>query len=182
MAQRNANVLKVKKQARMRRAYLKRYFGMIKVGQSIDKSKVPRGAEGIFDYRQRGNTYWDDYLDTKFPTRGMVSKERQEALRKSKLECVDRLNCLTQEVLPEMNVVVRRGGITKTVIRFYFESDYKTCFFMKEDFRERCFYQSLVYKGAEAKDRAFFDLNHNRIQWVERIEFPIELPDDPTSG
>lgn len=163
----------------MRRAYLKRYFGMIKVGQSIDKSKVPRGAEGIFDYRQRGNTYWDDYLSTKFPSRGMVSKERQEAIRKSKLECVDKLNCLTQEVLPEMNVVVRKGGITKIVIRFFFESDYKTCFFMKECLMERCWYKSQVYKGSEAKDRAYFDLNHNRILWVERIEFPSVDPDVP---
>lgn len=172
MARRHPNVIKVKKQARMRRAYLKQYFGMIKVGQAIDKSKVPRGAEGIVDYRQRGNTYWDTYLDSKFPSRGMISKERQEAIRKSKLDCVNQLNCLTQEVLPELNVVVRRGGITKTVLRFYFASDYKTCFFMKEDWRNMCIYKSLVYCGQGAKDRAYFDLEHNRISWVDRIDLP----------
>lgn len=181
---RNANIGKVKKQSRMRRAYLKGHDmgSLIRVARRISTADIPEKDLGYFAYRARGNSYWDEYLEKKFPSRGMISKQRQEALRKSRLELVNQLNCLTQEVPPEMNIVVRKGGITKTVIRFFFESDYKTCFFMKEDFRANCIYKSVVYKGAEARDRAFFDLEHNRILWVERIEFPTELPDDPTSG
>lgn len=174
MARTHPNVLKVKKQGRMRRAYLKSYFGLIKVGQSIDKTKVPRGAEGIFDYRQRGNLFWDDYLEKKFPSRGRISVERYRVL--------DRLKELTQEVVPELNVVVKKGGITKTIIRFYFASDFSHCFFMKEDWTNNVFYKSSPYGGPGCRDRAMFDLEHNRLNWIERIEFSSIIPDVPPSG
>lgn len=182
---RNANIIKVKKQSRMRRAYLKGHDmgSMIKVQRRISTADIPEKDLGYFAYRQRGNSYWDAYLEAKFPSRGMISKQRQEALRKSRLEFVDKLNCLTLETPVEMRVLVRRGGITKTLIYMHtMEVECKICFFMKEDFRERCFYKSRVYAGSECKVRAKFDLEHNRIEWVERIEFPTELPDDPTSG
>lgn len=172
MGRQSSNQIKVKKQKRMRRAYLKQYFGVIKVGQAIDKSKVPRGMEGIVDYRQRGNTYWDAYLEAKFPSKGMESPERQEALRKSRLDCVDKLNCLTQEVVPEMNVVIYRGGITKTIVRFYFSSDYTTCFFMKEDWNAMVIHKSGVYGS---KDRAMFNWRNKSVNWFESVPIPLVL-------
>lgn len=158
---------KAKKQKRMRRAYLKHYSGLIKVGQSIDKSKVPRGMEGIVDYRHRGNTYWDAVFDKQVPL--MLSHPRLEALRKSRLECINKLNNLTKEVVPEMNVVLQRGGITKTILRFYFSSDYTTCFFMLEDWSGMYMLKSGVYGS---KDRALFAYDHKTINWMERIDLP----------
>lgn len=185
MARRNPNVLKVKKQARMRRAYLKGHdMGtMIKVSRRISTADIPEKDQGYFNYRARGNTYWDAYLEVKFPSRGMISKERQEALRKARLELVNTLNCLTLETPVEQRVLVKEGGITKTKVWLHSSmAEIKVCFFMMEDFREKCFFKSQVYTGSECKIRAKFDLQNNRIPWVERIEFPTIDPDDPTSG
>lgn len=180
MGRQTANQLKVKKQARMRRAYLKHYSGMIKVGQTVDKSKVPRGAEGIIDYRHRGNTYWDTVVENilgEVPL--MISEPRRVAIYKSRLACINELNCLTQEVVPEMNVVLQRGGITKTVLRFFYSSDYTTCFFMYEDWLGGYILKSGVYGS---KDRAIlaFELSKShlvgpksKINWMHRIPLPI---------
>lgn len=162
MGRKSANQLKANKQKRMRRAYLKRYFGMIKVGQVVDKSQVPRGAEGIVDYRHRGNTYWDEYLERKFPSKGMISIPRQR--------CLDRLDALTQEVLPEMNVVIHRGGITKTIIRYFFSSDYKINFFLKEDWADEVIWKSGVYGS---KERAMLCYQTKQINWLTCV--PMEL-------
>lgn len=166
------NIIKYRKQKRMRRAYLKKYSGEIHVpAQHMDKAMVPRGMEGILDYRKRGNTFWENYLDQQSM---MLSVPRRVALYKSRLELVNKLNCLTQEVIPEMNVVVHRGGITKTVIRFYFATDFMKCFFMKEDWIDMVMWKSTTYYGSMSRDRAYFDLNANRIEWVDRIQLLSE--------
>lgn len=68
MGRKHPNELKLKKQQRMRRAYLKPYSAsQVHVPQQIDKSKVPASAEGIFDYRQRGKGFFDPYWDAIFP-------------------------------------------------------------------------------------------------------------------
>jgi len=156
-----AKRLKASKQKRMRRAYLKTYSAsIIHVGQSIDKSKIPRGAEGVFDYRQRGNTYWEPFLERKFPSRGMISKERQLVL--------EQLAKATEDVDPKLNVVLERRGITKTIIKLYFSPDYKVCFFMKEDYFDMVMLKSGYYGS---KERAMWAYNNGKINWLERIEF-----------
>lgn len=171
MARPKANDLKLKKQKRMRRAYLKGYdMGtMIRVQRRVGTGDIPENHLGYFNYRARGNSYWDEYLEAKFPSRGMESVERQEALRKSRLDCVNQLNDLTKEVIPEMNVVLQRGGITKTIIRFYFSSDYSHCFFMKEDWADMAMYKSGVYGS---KERAMFNYKNKSINWLTRIALP----------
>lgn len=176
MARLHPNVLKIRKQSRMRRAYLKHYTSEIKVPRRVGKSDVPDNMQALFDYRGRGTTYWDTTLDRIFGFHKlnpvMFSKERLAVLR--------RLSEITNEVAPEVNVVVQRGGITKTITRFYFATDYSVCFFMKEDWLGMYMLKSSTYHGEGARDRAYFDYENNRIQWVEKIVLPTITPDAPS--
>lgn len=180
MGRLHPNVLKLRKQKRQgKRAYLKSYFGEIKVPRSVGTSGIPEDAKAMFDYRTRGGTFWDDTLDKLFGLpRGnplMFSQERMAVIKK--------LQQLTAEVPAECNVVVRRGGITKTTLRFYFTPDYTRCFFMQTNTNEMVVLKSKVYCGAGAKDRAYFDLANNRLEWWDRVTLPTILdPDVPPSG
>lgn len=174
MGRQHPNVLKVRKQSRMRRAYL-RQFNDIKVPRNVGLGDIPEDQRAYFYYRRRGNTYWDDFFHTNMPT--MLSKER--------LAAITRANELTKDLSPECNVIVYRGGITKTIIRWYFASDYSYCFFMKEDWlaMEMLKSEEYVKKAFDLrspKDRAFDDFQNNRLKWVERIKFPTVDPDPPS--
>src|SRR5258708_2142427 len=116
MAKRNPNMLKLQKWKRMRRAYLKGtdIASEIKVKRRISTNEIPKEHIDYFAYRHRGNTFWDPYLEAKFPSRGKISKER--------LACLEKIAEWSQLVLEEMNVVVHRGGITKTLTRFFYSS------------------------------------------------------------
>lgn len=191
VARKSANELKVKKQARMRRAYLKPYdiAAEIKVKRRIGTNDIPEEHIDYFKYRRRGNTFWDPYLEAKFPSRGMVSKEKQSAIDRMREEERGKVSKTLAEwselVLEEMNVVVHRGAITKTVIRLFFDStsDGKFCFFTKEDYVDMCIYKSIPFHGAGARERAYFALEHKRIDWIERLDLSsLSNPDVPASG
>lgn len=174
MARQHPNVLKLRKQARMRRAWA-RQFNDIKVPRKVGTADIPEDQRAYFNYRQRGNTYWDDFFTSNMPT----------MLSKNKLEVITRAKELTKDLSPECNVIVHRGGITKTIIRFYFSSDFEYCFFMKEDWLEMAMYKSEEYVKSRldlrsAKDRAYDDYKYKRLKWVERIEFPTIKPDSPS--
>lgn len=176
MARLHPNVLKIRKQSRMRRAYLKHYTSEIKVPRRVGKSDVPDNMQALFDYRGRGTTYWDTTLDRIFG----FHKNNPVMFSKERLAAIKRLNELTSEVAPECNVTVKKGGITKVVIKFYFATDFRECFFMKEDWLGMVMYKSSSYFGEGARDRAYFDFENNRIQWVEKIVLPTITPDAPS--
>jgi len=75
---RNPNRIKVIKQSRARPRVLwaSKYQ---KVRQSVDKTKIPKDHRGLFEYRSRGNTFVDDYLEAKFPSHNEESQERLAA-------------------------------------------------------------------------------------------------------
>lgn len=175
MGRQHPNVLKLRKQSRMRRAWA-RPFNDIKVPRSVGTADIPEDQRAYFNYRQRGNTYWDDFFAGNCPT--MLSKQR--------LEVIARAQELTKDLSPECNIIVHRGGITKTIIRWYFSADYEYCFFMKEDWLGMYMDKSEEYRKSRldlrsAKDRAFDDYNNNRLKWVERISFPT-VHSEPPSG
>lgn len=176
MGRLHPNVLKVRKQKRMKRAYLKHYTTEIKVSRSVGKSDIPDNMQALFDYRRRGTTYWDTTLDRIFG----FHKNNPVMFSKERLAAIHRLNEMTSEVSPELNVVVKRGGITKQIIKFYFASDYSVCFFMKEDWLGMYMLKSTTYHGEGCRERAYFDFENNRLSWVERIEFPTIVPDSPS--
>jgi hypothetical protein len=187
MARQHPNVLKVRKLTRLRRAYLKGYdiASEIKVKRRISTNEIPAEHVDYFAYRRRGNTFWDPYLEAKFPSRGMVSKERQAAqFRKEELERDKVLKTLaewSQLVLEELNVIMRRGAITKTIIRLFWDTNDKYAFFTKEDYCNMCIFKSMSYHGEGAKARAKWALNHGTIDWIERLELSGLQP-DPQSG
>lgn len=177
MGRLHPNVLKDRKQRRMKRAYMKSYSAeVIKVPRSVGKSDVPDKMQGLFDYRGRGTTYWDTTLDRIFG----FHKNNPLMFSQERLAAIKRLNEMTNEVSPECNVVISKGGITKTVIKFYFATDYSVCFFMKEDWLGMCVYKSMTYHGEGCRERAYFDLENKRISWVERIDLPTIVPDAPS--
>lgn len=183
MAKRNNNILKAKKQARMRRAYLKGYdMGtLIRVQRRIGRGDIEEKMLPYFDYRKRGNSFWDPYLEAKFPSRGMISKERLAALDLSRRQKVmATLEEWGKLVLEEMNVIVGRGGITKTITRLFWNSDDRLCFFTKEDYLNMTIMKSMEYRGEGAKERAYFALNNNRIEWFESVDLTaLLIPDAP---
>jgi hypothetical protein len=165
------NVLKLKKQQRMRRAYLKPYSAaMVKVPMSNSKAHIPEDAQALFDYRGRAYGYFLDLFDKRGVT--MLSKERMAVLH--------RLSEMLHDVAPECNVILRRGGITKTIIRMYFTPDFHLCYFMKEDWRSGDMYKSMSYHGNGARERAMFAFDNNRIEWVDRVPIPITSPESPS--
>lgn len=166
-------IIKVRKQKRMRRAYL-RPFNDIKVPRRISTNTPEPSDDGLnyedmYKYRTRGSTFWDDFFTTNMPT--MLSKGR--------LAVIARAKELTRDISPECNVIVQRGGITRTITRFYFATDFSLCFFMKEDWRSMFMVKSSPYAGSGCRERAMFDFENNRLTWVERIEFPTIYPDPP---
>lgn len=170
-----AKRLKATKQKRMKRAYLKEYFGLIKVPQSVDKSKVPLNAEGIFDYRYRGNTpAYDPYLDAIFPGVKQLSPEKQRCMRMANSERVIAMLASPADSF----VTVREGGITKTRTTMMYNSDYSHCYFTETCTHPTNSYikKSMVYGSRE---RAYFALEH-KIVWLERIELASDQPDSPS--
>jgi len=63
---RNPNKIKVIKQSRARPRVLwaSKYQ---KVKRVVGNHKIPEESKSLFEYRKRGNTYIDDYLEAKFP-------------------------------------------------------------------------------------------------------------------
>lgn len=180
---RNPKALKAAKQKRMRSAYLKPYdiSAYIKVKSRQGKDGIPDEQLPYFDYRKRGNTFWDPYLEVKYPSRGMISDPRRAALAAANRERVMKtLDEWSQLVLEEMNIVVHRGGITKTVTRLFWSSDDQLVFFTKEDELNACIFKSMSFHGEGAKNRAYFALLHNQIDWVERLDLGLTEPDPPS--
>lgn len=175
MGRTHPNVIKVAKQSRARPRYLRPDYGQTHVSRSVGKSGIPDDAQALFEYRRRAMGYWDDFFTRNIPT--MLSKQ--------KLACIARAVELTQDISPEMNVVVHRGGITKTVIRYYFRADFSMCFYMREDwlgmFMDKSeTYEKLKFDLRSPQERAVDDYNNNRLKWVERIKFPTTIPDSPS--
>lgn len=171
MGRKHANELKLSKQKRMRRAYLKPYSAaMVKVPRSNSKDHIPEDARALFDYRGRAYGYFLDLFDKRGVT--MISKERMAVLH--------RLSEMLHDVAPECNVIKKRGGITKTIIRMYFTPDFKLCYFMKEDWSNMVIWKSMSYHGNGARERAEFAFLNNRIEWVERVDLPTINPEAPS--
>lgn len=176
MGRLHPNVLKVRKQTRMRRAYLRGtdIASEIKVKRRIGTGDIPEEHVDYFAYRRRGNTFWDPYLEAKFPSRGQISRERYAVL--------DKIAEWGELVIEEMNVIVHRGGITKTLTRMFFNSDYTYVFFTKEDYLNMAILKSIPFHGSGARERAMFALANNGISWIESTELSSLIPDSPKSG
>lgn len=205
MARQHPNVLKAKKQKRMRRAYLKPYSAsQVHVPQQIDKSKVPASAEGIFDYRQRGKGFFDPYWDAVFPG---VKRDSQWRSTPTEAKAIvkssglpypnqgedDRLNgrkyCMTraeEERIVDMLadeadefLTVREGGITKTRLTWMFNRKKTRNFFVLTCLHPSGMYvkKSMVYC---AEERAMFALKNNRIEWLEHLPLATQEPDPPS--
>lgn len=171
MGRQSQNQLKVKKQTRMRRAYRKGYDmgSLMKAKRSVGTTGIQKEHLDYFAYRRRGNSYWDEYLEAKWPSRGQISPNRQAALA--------RLEEMTNEVVPEMNIVLYKGGITKTILRMYFSSDYSVVFFMYEDWHGGYMLKSGIYKSRERAMLAYESSKRNllsgTINWFTRIDLPF---------
>lgn len=176
MGRKHPNELKLKKQKRMRRAYLKPYSASrVHVPQQIDKSKVPESAEGIFDYRQRGKGFFDPYWEAIFPHRGWRGKERLHAIARAEEERV--IDMLADEA--DSFLTLREGGITKTRLTWMFNRKKTRNFFVLTCLHPSGMYiqKSMVYC---AEERAMFAFKNNRIEWLERVPLATQDPEPPS--
>lgn len=164
MGRKSANSLKVAKQRRQgRRAYLTSVYSLIRVPRSVGKSDIPEDAVGLFDYRSRGNSSYDPYLNAIFPGIKTTSAERKFSIDRSEEE---RLVGLLEHPDVCDYVTLRKGGITKTRLTFVFNRGCTSCFFL-----EVCAVPGNSYvmksKLYGSRDRAMFDLEHKRVTWLE---------------
>lgn len=166
MARRHPNVLKVSKQRRQgRRAYLTSVYSLIKVPRSIDTANIPEDARALFSYRDRGNSYYDPYLNAIFPGVQRTSIERKFSIDRMEEE---KLIALLEHPDVCDYVTLRAGGITKTRLTFVFNRGCTSCFFL-----EVCYHPGNSYvmksKLYGSRERAMFDLDHKRITWLEHL-------------
>lgn len=75
--------IKVIRQSKARPRTLRFNNGNMKVPQSVDRSKIPKEFAGLFEYRERAKSFIDGYLEAIYPSMGMQSQERIEALHAS---------------------------------------------------------------------------------------------------
>lgn len=78
-----AKRIKYIKQSKARPRTLRMNNGQMKTGQSVDRSKIPEEFLGLFQYRERAKTFIDGYLEALYPSAGMQSQGRLEALHQS---------------------------------------------------------------------------------------------------
>lgn len=78
-----AKRIKYLKQSKARPRTLRMNNGQMKTSQSVDRSKIPEEFLGLFQYRERAKTFVDGYLEALYPSLGMRSQGRIEALHKS---------------------------------------------------------------------------------------------------
>lgn len=78
-----AKRIKYIRQSKARPRNLRMNNGHQRVPQSIDRSKIPQEFQGLFEYRERGKTFIDGYLEALYPSHDQQSQARIEALHKS---------------------------------------------------------------------------------------------------
>lgn len=179
MGRQHPNVLKAKKQKRMRRAYLNE-FNRIAVPRRISQntpapSNDAMDYSGMYEYRKRGKGFYDPYWDALFPGKKNVSIEKKYCMTRAEEERV--INMLADEA--DNFLTVREGGITKTRVTWMFNRKKTRNFFVETCTHPSGMYikKSMVYC---AEERAIFAFKNNRIEWEELVPLAVDEPDPPS--
>lgn len=163
MASRNPNILKLKKQMRMRRAHLNQ-FNRMHVPRSIGVSGIPEDGIALF---QRKYDSWDDspFMNAIFPGVKRESIERKYAISRSDEEKLLAL-VADQDVCDFLTMPC--GKLLNFRMTYVFNRQKTRCYFLEVHTEEHGGYvmKSKVYGG---EDRAMFDYNHKRISWHEHL-------------
>lgn len=186
MGRTSSNVLKLRKQTRMKRRYLEVQFSRVHVPRSIGKGHIPEDAQPLFEYRKRGNSVYDAYLNAIFP--GVKSKpsswkseapnpnmtyrdgtaivenvgEQNGRLHALALQEEERLiNTIADEDVIDFYLVYE-GRISFTRVTFHYNRKKDRCFFVKVCSRTKKAYKSKIYSS---EGRAMLNFNAKTIQW-----------------
>lgn len=186
MGRTHPNVLKARKQRRMgRRAYLTSQYSLIHVPRSIGKSDIPEDAQPLFDYRSRGKSVYDPWLEAIFPgVKPKPSDWNAESVekftkpdgtaipvnagerngRKFALERAEQerlLEFVEHEDVCDFHTV-KDSPLQSKRLTIVFNRK-KTCvYFIQIDYHAQEVRRSKTYGSYE---RALFDAEHNRISW-----------------
>ncbi len=192
-------LLKLRKQVRNgKRAYLSRYAGSaVKVPQSIDRTRIPEDAQGLFEYRARGNTFFDGFINVITPEipsswvstpennhivpvydkdGRLIPKPGEDSLpngRKVALMKADLVKIASDSRVNEMLYrTVREGKKTKTRITFFHSRDYSLCYYVEVCVSEAGPYirQSREYHSLS---RATWAFDNGVIEWGDKT--PLEI-------
>lgn len=145
-----AKRVKYIRQQKARPRYLKMNNGQMKVSQSVDQSKIPREYRGLFAYRDRGNSFVDEFLEAKFPSHIVVRTEQVIAVNERPLR-----------------TVFVEGKFRKLVM---FSDTRMTCFY----FVEFLTLPGLVRRSVNynSHTRALQVYNLQSIRWQETLHIP----------
>lgn len=99
--------IKVIRQSKARPRTLRFNNGQQKVHQSVDRSKIPKEFQGLFEYRSRAKGLIDPYLEAIFPGSTAAASQREQYL-----------DAITEEPDRQMGVVLVSGRFRTVLKRF----------------------------------------------------------------
>jgi len=154
-----AKRIKIAKMRKKRSRFLKPDRGVMKVNQAIDRSRVPEEYQGLFEYRKRGASCVDDFLDAKFPSANQISQDRQQALALA--------NTLKTFDPVTLKVMMLDGRFTK--IAMIMNGGRDCIQFIKFDVRSHIIMRSITYNNY---NRAMEVFHLQSFRWKDVIELP----------
>lgn len=162
---RNPNVFKAQKQrAKGRRAYLTSQYSLIPVPRSVGKGWIPEDSQALFNYRDRGASTYDPYLNAIFPGVKRTSEERKFCLSRAEEEGL--IAALEVEDVCDFITVKKETSIQQTRITFVFNRKCTKCFFVEINYRGEHSYgmRSIIYTD---KERAMTAFRRKEISWMD---------------
>lgn len=99
--------IKYIRQSKARPRTLRFNNGNVKVSQSVDRSKIPKEYQGLFEYRIRAKGLIDPYLEAIFPGSTQSEDKRERYL-----------DSITEEPDRQMGVILVHGKFRTVMKRF----------------------------------------------------------------
>lgn len=169
MGRTHPNVLKIRKQMRQgRRAYLTSVFSTVHVPRKVGKTSIPEDAQPLFDYRSRGiqNPELEAYLNRIFPGVKQISLTRKYCLDEAELV---RLEYLISDPDVCDYITIRQSAMLGSRTTMVYNRQQTRVYFLEIAYRNNGASYIQKSKVYGSKARALFDLEHNRVSWLEHL-------------
>lgn len=150
--------IKYIRQSKARPRVLRMNNGYQKLGQSVDRSKIPLQYQGLFEYRSRAKGLLDPYLEAMYPGSTKSEEYRQKYL-----------DSITEETDRMMAVRLIDGRLRKVIKLF--DARMNCITFMEYLKVPGLLRFSISYSN---DDRAMDCFAGGTIRWIEIIELGVE--------
>lgn len=146
------------RQSKARPRVLQFNRGQMKVSQSVDRTKIPKDMQGLFEYRTRAEGLIDPYLEAIFPGSTKAATERTEYL-----------DTITEEPDRQMVVILQNGRFIKIMKRF--DARMQCIEFLEYHVTAKVLKVSITYSSDE---RAMDVFAGGNIRWKTVIQLGVE--------